>query len=596
MPLFVTAASRFAVVNEELAISEPSITRWQRLEVHPGATDLTPGLEARIADPLWLVGRQWQLAELKGEDAGTPIRVELTGEKGPIRFPAASGRRDHPLANPEGLAEPLVEADTARADVPALAAQAGLDLERALTLHGAAALVSAFRQRFPLAPPARFDQTLDPAGARFQGLAVGRTVDGRAVAEALVASRDAAGTVTALPTGIPATPALTTPALAALTEWLLLWDGLFVEPGSTSFWRDARLEYSFGLEAEHSAGATNLVVDEYGGGRLDWWSFDLGATSPSAAAVPAQQVKVVSLPVAIRYPGMPANRYWEFEDGSVNLADPKGGPTAITMMLAIEYELVASNDWFEVPLELEYGHACRIESLTVTDTFGRIAQVPRASAGQARWSMFELAVRPDGGGSPTLFVLPPVTADILEGAPIEEVRLFRDEMANLVWGVERRVPGYTLQPIDRPQDVASGQVLNQQLGDIGDIDASVVYRLQTAVPVSWFPFTAEQDPTGPVGSVVLVRRSLRRLVARPDGSTVQQLERPIGRILNGSLDRFALEEREVPRSGVIVTRAFQYARTVTGGRVLWLGRRKQVGRGEGSSALRHDVLDPLSGS
>jgi hypothetical protein len=52
-----------------------------------------------------------------------------------------------------------------------------------------------------------------------------------------------------------------------------------------------------------------------------------------------------------------------------------------------------------------------------------------------------------------------------------------------------------------------------------------------------------------------------------------------------------VEEREVPRSGIIVTRSFQYARTASGGSVLWLGRRKRVGRGEGVSDLRYDILD-----
>ena len=55
--------------------------------------------------------------------------------------------------------------------------------------------------------------------------------------------------------------------------------------------------------------------------------------------------------------------------------------------------------------------------------------------------------------------------------------------------------------------------------------------------------------------------------------------------------RFAVEERAVPRSGVIVTRSFQYAHTASDGSVLWLGRRKRVGRGEGVSDLRYDILE-----
>ena len=40
-----------------------------------------------------------------------------------------------------------------------------------------------------------------------------------------------------------------------------------------------------------------------------------------------------------------------------------------------------------------------------------------------------------------VFVLPPVVPHVLESEPLEEVALFRDEMANLVWGVERVVQG-----------------------------------------------------------------------------------------------------------------------------------------------------------
>jgi hypothetical protein len=52
-----------------------------------------------------------------------------------------------------------------------------------------------------------------------------------------------------------------------------------------------------------------------------------------------------------------------------------------------------------------------------------------------------------------------------------------------------------------------------------------------------------------------------------------------------------MEEEEVPREGALVERAFQYARWFGGARLLWLGRRKTVGRGESSSGLRFDMLD-----
>jgi hypothetical protein len=52
-----------------------------------------------------------------------------------------------------------------------------------------------------------------------------------------------------------------------------------------------------------------------------------------------------------------------------------------------------------------------------------------------------------------------------------------------------------------------------------------------------------------------------------------------------------MHDEEVPREGARVTRAYQYARWVDGSTHLWSGRRKQPGRGEGSSGLQFDILE-----
>jgi len=51
-----------------------------------------------------------------------------------------------------------------------------------------------------------------------------------------------------------------------------------------------------------------------------------------------------------------------------------------------------------------------------------------------------------------------------------------------------------------------------------------------------------------------------------------------------------IEEEEVPREGAVVTRAFQFARWIDDRSLLWLGRRKRAGRGEGASGLRFDAI------
>jgi hypothetical protein len=52
-----------------------------------------------------------------------------------------------------------------------------------------------------------------------------------------------------------------------------------------------------------------------------------------------------------------------------------------------------------------------------------------------------------------------------------------------------------------------------------------------------------------------------------------------------------LYEEEVPREGVRVTRRYQYTRWCDGSTHVWIGRRKQIGRGEGSSGLRFDIVE-----
>ena len=53
---------------------------------------------------------------------------------------------------------------------------------------------------------------------------------------------------------------------------------------------------------------------------------------------------------------------------------------------------------------------------------------------------------------------------------------------------------------------------------------------------------------------------------------------------------YFLHEEEVPRAGVRVTQAFQRTRWRDGRAWVWLGVRKQTGRGEGSSGLAFDRI------
>src|SRR5947199_7100172 len=57
---------------------KPSITGVTRLETQPTSVGFQTGLAAPLADPLWLLARQWQFNEFQGGDAGTPLRLAFS--------------------------------------------------------------------------------------------------------------------------------------------------------------------------------------------------------------------------------------------------------------------------------------------------------------------------------------------------------------------------------------------------------------------------------------------------------------------------------------------------------------------------------------
>lgn len=547
----------------------PSITQWQRLESDPAELDLVAGLEARLADPLWLIGRQWQFAELKAEDAGMPVVALLDGEEGRLTIEGSG-------SDPDALPEVLIEAEPARSVLASRLVEASLDLREALVEVSAGKAFESFRTAFPLTLAPKAD---DAAGIDLVALFGKDALDASALAAALEAERNSAGGLARLPPAINVPAALREAALGAAEAWLEDWLSLLAEPAGASRWNPQRLEYSASISAVTADGAIPLAVPEYANGRFDWWAMEVAG--PPSGSGSAEPVPAVRIPIAIRFPGMAADRLFEVESESVNLLSVNTGTTGLLAMLMIEYAVAASNDWYQMPLTLPYGTAFRIRELKVRDSFGTETVIGPAAAGSAHWSMFEVTGSRFADPALPLFVLPAATAHVIEGPPIEEVALFRDEIANLAWAVERQLPGLTPVPI-RPQD-KPGEL---ELADPGAPDAALIYRLQTPVPANWFPLAPEPQAGGVDGAVVLRLRPLRRF-----GESSGSIDGPQGAVLQApDGGELTIEEREIPRSGLVVTRSFQFARDAAGRRHVWLGRRTKVGRGEGSSGLQFDLV------
>jgi hypothetical protein len=201
--------------------------------------------------------------------------------------------------------------------------------------------------------------------------------------------------------------------------------------------------------------------------------------------------------------------------------------------------------------------------------------------------MFQLSyLRGSGFTQPAsnLFFLPPSLLKSLESRPVEEVLFVRDEMANLAWGIERRVESAAELPLNRFEAYLEerrrreSETATQQ----SSAPETLHYRLTTEVPDYWIPLMPVRVGPG--------LRLQRGAVLKTDGS--QGMVAARGRILESG-QALSLFEEEVPREGVRVTRSYQFTRWIDGSSHLWVGRRKGVGRGEGSSGLQFDSLGGL---
>lgn len=606
-----------------LAPKKPSITGATRLETLPSSVGLQAGLAAPLADPLWLLSRQWQFNEFQGEDAGTPLKLafEVSGTKvDAFRAGADPAAPWQPLDAGGLPIETRVEAEPVWATHPRLRGEAG---QHALRM-AAPALRAALLAAYPLVLEAPADPDVDRAGQAWSALLQGRTIDAARLSEALQPLRGADGALTGLPATLSLAGAEADDAVAVLGRWLRWLDTLLVE-GDGACWQRHRMEYAFGLRA----GPTRLEADEYTDGHVDWDDFRARAGDP--AVEPERQTFAVTSrhPTPVRYPGMPAERYWEFEDGDVNFAGAEAGVTDLLRLSVTEFALTFGNDWFLVPVRLPVGWLHRVTRFEITDGFGLTTSAqPLANADGTQWTLYSLTAD-DGRLEHTLF-LPDSLDGVQEGAVLEQTLLARDEMANLAWAIERTVQGASGEPLDRTQEAQT--LAFQQRIDFGDAAPStqLVYRLQTPVPANWIPLLPVRQPALNLADPLAIRLSragmkrffpqpgvavmgsddppyqafIDRLDAQPEFIDRQALDaallaytfHPRGwmlrtdpRVAMPPGDTLLIEEEEVPRIGATLKRKFQYARGSDGRSWLWIGRSKTAGRGEARSSLRYDV-------
>ena len=580
----------------------PSVTVWNRLEGRPRTRSFDRALRAEVRDPLWMLAKQWQMGEFRGSDVGSPVFAKLKIDTTRL----TKYRPDAQPAEPFGYDVPF-EAKVERRPIQLTSGgrPVSLDIRLAMgrqwlalvaAIPGIGDYRKAFIDAYPIVAPdptkkADADRCAHPEVWQLLAATAGRAMDGGALYEHLTANpanHAYDGVVGVLPGDRP--------VLDDRAGRFLAWfqrSFLQPPPSGEDAWVPQQLEYQFAVSAPLPGGGEKVyAAEEYYQGRLDWYSLDVEAATLALDPVPGSEVTGLPpddartmIPVPVSFAGMPNTRWWSFEDRKTNFGDIDASTTDLAKLLFMEFALVYSNDWFVIPYTLPAGAIATVRGCAVTNVFGERFWIDAASRGAdadwQRWSMFTIDVHGKAGAEADISLLVlPTASKIQEGPPLEEILLVRDEVANMVWGVERTVPLATGET--KPGQEAARQTLaffETQLADpLGGVPpgppgarAPLRYRVMTTVPENWIPFIPVHVP-GSNREIQLQRASLPRILEGDPDPPVKVQPRTI--LLREGLDRapaqpYFLFEEEVPRAGTRLTEQFQRTRSTDGHVYTW---------------------------
>lgn len=607
---------------------------WERLEPRPRKKDFAKSLKAETCDALWMLTRQWQFGEFKGEDSGSAIFAKVEVETTQIAAfkagdsPAKQYDKSLPL-------ETRVEQEDIQFDLRTRV-QIGRQWfkfleyfyqrfkERWTAQYTPDEYRKLFIARYPVEEPEKIRDDEPPskilekskilsnhAARQFLAAVAGKVMDGISLYRELTQN---------------GMESLSLPDFVedefvqvAATEFIKWFQRLYSLPinSTETAWNSNQLEYQFACALPNKSEENTLLkADEYFQGNLDWYSFDIDPNLHEVQSLRENSSEmrdnniftktITVIPAEARFGGMPNPRWWEFEDGAIDLGNIHADTTDLAKIMLVEFALIFSNDWFVIPFSVPVGSLSEIKGIVVTDVFGQRTLVEPAGKGDkddwTRWNMFNLVVKGVADDLPPkvdnrLFI-PPVIIKVHESDPIESVNFVRDEMSNMVWAVETTIPDLIGRGRDGHDCAYEYRIfLDAQNSAEGDGETEenyaqqLQYQLMTTVPENWIPFIPIHIPDQQ-RSIQLQRASMPRHF-RHNIFPV----RPRTRILREGIDQndmqrspYYVYEEEIPKTGVKITSTYQRSRWFNGTIFTWYGRRKVTARGMANSGLRFDEL------
>ena len=643
---YVTSKELLFDIEDISKLKDLKVSFGHRLESRTRDEDLTNALRFRVHDPLWMLARQWQLGELKGNNAGSALAVECYIKRRMAKVSEGKQQCD-PI-------EPEVESVNHDA-TPLMRVEAAMYFIDLLQTYckgfNHAGALKALRTIFPLDDMAKdfgnssleavevqeHTRSLNTRLGVFSKAFATKLFDGVKLYDSLLGNDERRLYETVKRTYEAIKPHCEN--CGKYDENQFYWEPLsyfkdwmqktyFPKDKETSHWKNNQLGYDCKVEV----GQKVFEAKDYSSGQLSWYSFDICSESSSNDS--GQTERPTAIPTLATYPGAPSKRLWQFEDHKVFLGNAVGMQAKgnIAMM---QYATMYGNDWMLIPLTTELGTYFSVDKIIVTDSFGITSLINKMSGtdddnnvsfGQ-RWQMFGNVYNGQRKRADSGLFFPPALNQIMEGTPLEEVQLLRDETSNMVWGVETSTYDGCGGNIDLGMEATQVQtfideqnhpklenetptleIRKEEDGSIhtaSNRTADYAYVLQTQVPLNWIPFVPQHpsdsqkqcEPFFLGGRDVVLRRGKMPCffnneykAVRPRTQFLSQGIRKENEADGVKESPLIINEEEVQQVGTRIVKNFQRARWINGKTFNWLGYQTQIKGMQGNSGLLFDSL------
>ena len=409
----------------------------------------------------------------------------------------------------------------------------------------------------------------------------------------------------------------------AFIEWV---DGIYSEPLDSvtdNCWNKESFSYNAEVSSPQvdSAGLPSenriLQLRDYSADKLDWFNFDekpvatggddMADIDPTKSVEPSETITMIPTPG--NFPGMPATRWWEFEEGNVNIAGSNLSATDTVKAVLAEFALVFQDDWFVLPKLVPVGATAKVSGIVVKDVFGQhtlvqhTSESPGITSDWSSWDMYsqsEATVSEGIDATDDSLFFAPATHDVMIGDSLEEVVFIRDEMANMVFAIEKKIwsdLGEGLDATEAASALKEFLLKRMPVSMASTTDAELRYELGNTIPMNWIPFIPVHLGSGSNRAIQLQRASMPLILSDYDQIPLRPRTDFLRTGLNdddtlSASPKYFIQEEIIPRAGIKLEKKLQRTRWFNGKTYLWLSHSKSIGHGQGNSNLQFDrVLD-----